>query len=144
MKKNLFLICSFAMASFSLISCNSDDEDFERSIVGKWNYNKTIVSTNGGTPVDNSYDEHENVCDKDYVEFVQGGVFRDVILFKNQQGVCTEDAAPNSTWSKDNSNLLIGTENYTITTLNGSELRYENITNVSGIPIKVVKVFTKN
>lgn len=144
MKKNFFLICSFAMASFSLISCNSDDEDFERSIVGKWNYNKTIVSANGGNPVDNSYDDHENGCDKDYVEFVQGGVFRDVILFKNQQGVCTEDVAPNSTWSKDNSNLLIGNENYTITTLNGSELRYENITNVSGIPVKVVKVFTKN
>mgnify|MGYP003397520371 CR=1 FL=1 len=144
MKKKLFLICAFAMAGLSMISCNSDDEDFERSIVGKWNYNKTIVSTNGGTPVDSPYNEHEEGCNKDYVEFVQGGVFRDVILFKNQQGVCTEDTAPNSTWTKDNSTLTIGNDVYTIVTLNGSELRYENTTDVSGVPVKVVKVYTKN
>jgi len=143
MKKNLFLICAFAMASLSIISCNNDDEDFERSVVGRWNYNKTIVIADGGSPVENVYDGHENGCSKDYVEFVLGGTYRDVLINKNQNNVCFEEENL-STWDKNNSTLTIGNENYQITILNGSELRYENTTDVSGVPVKVVKVFTKN
>ena len=131
------------MASISLISCNNDDQDFERSIVGKWNYNKTIVIANGGNPVDSPYNGHENGCSKDYVEFVQGGNFRDVLINKDQNSVCFEEENL-STWNKSNSTLTIGSDVYDITVLNGSELRYENTTYVSDVPVKVVKVFTKN
>jgi hypothetical protein len=143
MKKNLFLICAFAVASLSLTSCNSDNDTFERSIVGRWNYNKTIVTANGGTPVESPYDGHENGCSKDYVEFVQGGNFRDVLVNKDQNNICFEEQNL-STWNKNNSTLTIGSDVYIILTLNGSELRYENTTDVSGVPVKVVKVFTKN
>jgi len=143
MKKKLFLICAFAMASLSQTSCNSEDDVFERSIVGRWNYNETIVTANGGNPVDSPYTGHENGCSKDYVEFVQGGNFRDVLVNKDQNNNCFEDENL-STWEKSNSTLTIGSDIYDITVLNGSELRYENTTDVSGVPVKVVKVFTKN
>lgn len=143
MRKKLLMICAFAMTGLSLISCNSDDDVFEKSIVGRWNYNKTIVSTDGGTPVDNQYDGHENGCSKDYVEFVQGGIFKNVLINKDQNNNCVEDSSQ-STWAKNEATLTIGADSYSITTLNGSELRYENTTDVSGVPVKVVRVFTKN
>lgn len=143
MRKIKILMGVLAMASLSLASCSSSDDEFERTIVGKWNYNKTIVTAQGGTPVDQSYTGHENGCEKDHVEFVEGGVFRNVLLNKDQNNNCVEDATQ-SNWTKNGATLTIGADIYEVTKLNGSELRYENTVNLEGVPVKVVKVFTKN
>lgn len=143
MRKNNFLICMTIGTGLLLASCGSDDDGFERTIEGKWNYNKTIVTAQGGTPVDQSYTGHENGCEKDHVEFIDGGVFRNVLLNKDQNNNCVEDASQ-SNWSKNGATLTIGADIYQVTKLNGSELRYENTVNLEGVPVKVVKVFTKN
>lgn len=143
MKKTKIIMATLAMAALSLASCGSDDDGFERTIVGRWNYNKTIVTPSGGTPVDQPYVGHENGCEKDHVEFVEGGIFRNVLLNKDQNNNCVEDATQ-SNWTKSGATLTIGAETYEVTKLNGSELRYENTVNLEGVPVKVVKVFTKN
>lgn len=143
MRKSKILIGMLAMAALSLTSCGSDDDGFERTIVGKWNYNKTIVTAQGGTPVDQSYTGHENGCEKDHVEFIEGGIYRNVLMNKDQNNNCVEDASQ-STWTKNGATLTVGTDTYQVTKLNGSELRYENTVNLEGVPVKVVKVFTKN
>ena len=143
MRKNKILFCMTAVTGLLFASCNSDDGGFERTIVGKWNYNKTIVTTGNGTPTDQSYVGHENGCEKDHVEFKEGGIFRNVLMNKDQNNACVEDASQ-STWAKNGNTLTIGTDTYQVTKLNGSELRYENTVDVSGVPVKVVKVFTKN
>lgn len=143
MRKNKILICTATGIGLLFASCNSDNDSFERSIAGKWNYNKTIVTTGNGAPVDQSYVGHENGCEKDHVEFNEGNVFRNVLMNKDQNNACVEDASL-STWSKNGNTLTIGTDTFQVTKLNGSELRYENTVDVSGVPVKVVKVFTKN
>lgn len=148
MKKLKLMICAFAIAGLTLASCSSDDDsNVEATIVGKWNYNKTLLSTNGSAEQSTNYTSHEAGCDKDYQEFVMGGVFRDVVLFKNASSQCTEDAE-NSTWTKNNDVLTIGTgadaETFQVIKLTGSELRYKSTTTTGGQTFTVTQVFTKN
>lgn len=131
-------------AGFLFVSCSSNDDDSSpASIVGKWNYSKTITSVNGGSPSTQNYEGHEVGCDKDYQQFADGGIFRDVVLYKNASDVCTEDANV-STWVKTGNTLTIGTSTYTISGLTSSELRYESTTSTGGVSLKVIQVFTKS
>lgn len=75
MKKVSILFLS-ALA-LSLGSCGSDDNGnptgTDASIVGKWTYSKV---GSGNLLID--YPEHEEGCDKNYVELTADGVFNDV------------------------------------------------------------------
>src|SRR5690606_21855429 len=96
------------------------------TIIGKWTPTKTVVKTGTGT-LTQKYEDNQAGCDKDYVEFVDGGVFRKVIWFKNAENTCTEDAAAPQVWSKSDDELsIIGGDydgEYDVAKLSGSELR---------------------
>lgn len=145
MKKFKLFVCTFVLAGAALVSsCSSDDSsDTAPTIEGKWNYNRTLISTNGGNPSTVPYEDHTAGCDKNYQEFVAGGAFRDVVIYKNASQVCTEDALT-STWSKTDDVLTIDGDTYEITKLTRSELRYESTTTTGGATLKVTQVFTKN
>lgn len=145
MKKFKLFVCTFVLAGTALVSsCGSDDSSgTEPTIEGKWNYNKSLISTNGGDPTTSTYEDHTEGCDKNYQEFATGGTFRDVVIYKNASQVCTEDAIT-STWSKTDDELTIDGETYTVTKLTNSELRYESTTTTGGATLKVTQVFTKN
>lgn len=74
--KNLSILFLSALA-LSLGSCGNDDNGnpihTDGDIVGKWMYSKF---GEGNTLVD--YDDHEEGCDKDYIELTANGIFRDV------------------------------------------------------------------
>ncbi|HEU0137942.1 MAG TPA: lipocalin family protein, partial [Flavobacterium sp.] len=119
----LFLAVVIASA-FTMTSCSNDDDagiSTDGNIVGTWNYNRTITNLNG-QETSQEYTSHEPGCEKDFQEFVAGGVFRDVVIYKNASNVCTEDAE-SGTWTKSGNTLtLTGNEagTYQIIRLDGS------------------------
>ncbi len=143
-KTVLAFVC---ISALTLTSCSNDDDNFistDGDISGKWNYNRTITILNGQESSDTHV--HEPGCEKDYQEFAENDVFRDVVLFRNASNACTEDSET-GTWSKSGNTLMItgnraGT--YTITRLDGSELHYQITTNTSGVPLTVKRIFTRN
>ncbi len=154
MKKIRFAIASVAAAGLLFASCSDDDNNATANIEGKWTLTKTITISNGNQYVV-PYEGNQEGCDKDYSEFVDGGAYRFVVLFKNAQEVCTEDIVP-STWSKSGDQLTIVDTNsdsaidsppdagvYEITKLTGSELRLYSDATVAGVDIEVTKVYRR-
>jgi major membrane immunogen (membrane-anchored lipoprotein) len=146
MKKIKLAVVLLMTGTMSLTSCSSDDSKESASIVGKWTPVKTVVKTGTGT-LNQKYEDNQPGCDKDYVEFVDGGVFRKVIWFKNAENVCTEDAAEPQVWSKDDKELTImgGAYNgtYDISKLSGSELRIVSTQSIGGTSATTTVYFSK-
>ncbi|RZK11746.1 MAG: hypothetical protein EOO46_05680 [Flavobacterium sp.] len=73
-KVNILFLSALAL---SLGSCSSDDNGNDTgtsaSIVGKWTYSKVGIGDNLI-----NYPDHEEGCDKDYVELTADGVIIDV------------------------------------------------------------------
>ncbi|MBF6608348.1 MAG: lipocalin family protein [Flavobacterium sp.] len=152
-KTVLAFVC---VSALTLTSCSSDDDSgisTDADISGKWNYNRTVTNLNGQESNQN-YNTHEAGCDKDYVQFADGNVFRDVVLYRNPANVCTEDAIV-GTWAKSGNTLTITTpspepgqgnvtENFQIIRLDGSELHYVSTTSTGGSTLTVTQVFTRN
>ena len=137
MKKIKSVMFAFVLAGLTLVSCSSDDSGPAPTIEGKWNQVKTVVKiTNGGTSTI-KYDEDVTGCDKNYLEFVAGGTFKDVVYFK-QGGDCQMNAADNGTWAKTNEKLIIAngghlSGSYDIQRLTNGELQIGTTVDVGGI-----------
>lgn len=146
MKKIKVALVLLVTGALSLTSCSSDDSGSSASIEGKWNPEKTVIKSSGNT-ITQKYDENEAGCDKDYIEFVSGGVLRNVIWFKNAENVCTENAAAPQVWSKTDNELSIsGGEfdgTYDIAKLSGSELRLVSQESFGGVAATVTVYFKK-
>lgn len=93
--KLLFL----GLAVFAISSCSSDDDNStsidSSKLTKKWYYVSEVV---GGQTF--PYDDHEE-CGKDYIEFVAGGVFREVDVFE-----CEEDMFL-SNWSLSGNKITV-------------------------------------
>lgn len=147
MKKFRLALASAVAAVFLLGSCSNNDDEPAGTLEGRWTPIKTITVVNGGSETEQAYSGNEAACDKDYREFLTGGLYRFVILYQNVQNVCTEDVET-STWSKSGNTLTItqgvdesGT--YEITKLTNSELRYKSVATTGGVQIEVTQVFSR-
>lgn len=73
-KVSILLVCAFAL---TIGSCGSDDNGSptgtDASIVGRWTFSKV---GSGNLLID--YPDHEEGCDKDYVELTADGLYNDV------------------------------------------------------------------
>ncbi|AWA30809.1 hypothetical protein HYN48_12365 [Flavobacterium magnum] len=145
MKKIKFLAMA-AIASLAF-SCSSDsDSGPAPTIIAKWNLTKTVSVVSGTTDTD-PYTDNEPGCDKDYIEFVTGGVLKNIIFFKNAENVCTEDAGDQGTWTQAGDALnvtggaLAGT--YEVTKLTNSELQIRATSTVGGTTVTVTRYFNK-
>jgi len=149
MKKIKVLLAAVILTGLTLTSCSSDDDSggTSASIVGKWTPVKTIFKINGQS-LTTPYEDNEAGCDKDYLEFVEGGAVNDVIYYKNAQNVCTQDVGDPATWVKNNNSLTVnGTFDYdgtyTIEKLTGSELRVSTSESSGGVTSTAITYFTK-
>ena len=146
------LICVSAM---TLTSCSNDDNGpaVSAELSGKWNYARTITLLNNQTS-NSDYSSHTAGCDKNYQEFASGGVFRDVVVFKNPSNVCTENAVIGS-YIRNGNNLTIikpdpnntsstVTEQFEIIRLDNNELHYKSTSTTGGVQLVVTRVFTRN
>ncbi|NDI98235.1 hypothetical protein GWA97_04025 [Flavobacterium sp. LaA7.5] len=140
--KKVFLFAAIAFAGLTITSCSSDDDGGGASIEGKWYYSEEGLSS-GGQEVLQDYTDHEAGCEKDYIEFVEGGVFRDVDFFN---GECEFDTET-STWTRNGNTLTIGTgtdaESGTIATLSGSTLKITVSETLEGQTFNYVSVYTR-
>lgn len=106
MKKIKALMFAFVLAGMTVVSCSSDDSSGPApTIEGKWNQLKTVVKISGNSITQN-YEDNVNGCDKNYVEFAAGGVFNDVVYFK-QGGDCQANAATPGAWTKSDKTVTI-------------------------------------
>jgi len=72
-------------------------------IEGKWNFNKSTVSSSGFTlPYTTDYFKNEDGCSKDYIELLNGGVAK----YGNYPANCVLEQR-NGTWSLSGTNLII-------------------------------------
>ena len=105
MKKlsTLFVFVLVAVTVFT--SCTKDisgsvDVNF---IEGKWNFNKSTVSSNGFTiPYTTDYFKNEDGCSKDYIELLAGGI----VKYGNYPAGCALEKR-DGTWSLSGTNLII-------------------------------------
>lgn len=144
MKQIKVLLAAVIITAFSA-SCSSDDNGDSTSgnIMAKWTPTKTVTSLNGNNQDPANYSGNEAGCDKDYTEFLTGGVVKDVVFYHNAAEACTEDADASSTWSKNGNTLVIDGDSYEITKLTGSELRYKSTVQTGGATLTVTEYFTK-
>jgi hypothetical protein len=148
MKKIKILLAAVAIAGLGLNSCSSSDDgsDTQASIVGKWTPIKTVTKFNGASSTQ-TYDDNEIGCDKDYVQFVDGSVFNNVVFNKNTDNDCIETAADPEVWAKTDDTLTItGGEfdgTYEVIKLTNSELRISDQESIAGNDVTVTVYFQK-
>lgn len=145
MKKFKFL--AMAIIASATFGCSSDsDSGPAPTIVAKWNLTKTVSTIAGATNTD-TYNENEAGCDKDYVEFVSGGNFRNIVFNKDPQGNCIELGDDTASWTQASTALNITggefADTYEITKLSNSELRIKATTDVGGAEATVTYYFKK-
>ncbi|KAF2519410.1 hypothetical protein E0W68_03415 [Flavobacterium salilacus subsp. salilacus] len=140
--KKVFLLAAIAFAGLTITSCSSDDDGGSASIEGKWYYSEEGFSAVGQEDL-SDYDDHEAGCEKDYIEFVEGGVFRDVDFFNSDCEFDTET----STWTRNGNTLTIGTGTDAVTeniaTLSGSTLKITVSETFEGQTFNYVTVYTR-
>lgn len=141
MKKLLILFLSVATSGLLLTSCSDDDES--ASINGKWEFYQTGFSFGGQEELE--FYEHSEGCNKDYLEFLGGGVLNDVSYFNN--GESCEEFSDQGSWSKNGNTLTVtyDGETYvaTIVTLDSTTLKISISDDTGGIPITVIAVLKR-
>ena len=145
MKNVKLLLAGVLIAGLSFTSCSKDDDNSsstDGNIVGKWTPTKTVTSVSN-QEVEAEYTSNEPGCEKDFTEFVEGGVLKDVIYYKNSSEVCTQDADATSTWSKTGTSLTIDGDTYEVTRLTGSELRFKSTVTTPGQTLTVTEYYNK-
>lgn len=135
--KNLSILF-LSVLTLSLGACSNDDNrnpvHTDGDIVGKWTYSKVGM---GNTLID--YPDHEDGCNKDYVELTANGIFRDVDYdsFSTPCQVFTDEG----TYLKDGNTLTV--------TYDGDDIDVVNILILSQTELKIqnsdgeVVVFTR-
>jgi len=103
-KLSILFVLVFTLGTV-FTSCTKDisgpvDVNF---IEGKWNFNKSSVSSNGFTlPYTTDYFKNEDGCNKDYIELLTGGIAK----YGNYPPGCVLEQRV-GTWSLSGTNLII-------------------------------------
>ena len=136
------LLFGLSIAALTFVSCSDDDGGSSAPLEGKWYYSEEGVSANG-QEVLQDYVDHQEGCEKDYIEFVEGGVFKDVDFYNTDCDTYMDE----TTWSRSGNTLTIGTgedaETGTIATLNGSTLKLTVTETFEGQTFNYVEVYTR-
>lgn len=141
--KKLFLLGIVAFAGVIITSCNSDDDSPKSATLeGKWYYSEDGFKVNGQESL-MDYDDHEVGCEKDYIEFLNNGNYRDVDYINTD----CDTSIDNGMWSRNNNSLTIGTGadaiNATIINLSENVLKVSVSDTENGTTIEYITLFTK-
>ena len=155
MKAFKILIATVVLSALTLTSCSKDDDPVQvpTSIVGKWNFDKTVTQTNVGVSIGpeiiSNYTDDEAGCSRDFIEFKADQSVRKAIFFKNAQGNC-EESANNGTYTKGGDILTINLpqdQEYNgtlkITKLTSSNMSLDRTTNIGSSTLIVTQLLTK-
>lgn len=142
MKKLVILFLCVLTSGLLLTSCSDDDGD-STSINGKWEIYQTGFAFGGQEELE--LYEHADGCNKDYSEFLSGGVLNDVTHFNNGEGC--EEFSDQGSWSKNGNTLNVDYEGEsfvaTIVTLNSTTLKISISEDMGGVPVTAIAVFKR-
>lgn len=154
--KNARLLLSALFASALLFSCSDDDDNGGSSTGGnieaRWNPSRTIIELNGEEVENETYDENQAGCEKDYVEFANPNVLNFVAYVQGGTGSCEASPGDSGTWTKNDDTLIVSdfsingvpySGTYEITRLTNSELRIQSETTSGGATLTNKIYFTK-
>jgi len=141
MRKTIVFFVSIVLLGINFTSCSSND-DAPASVVGKWNYSKTLTSINGVASPEEDY-ENEPGCSKDYFELKSGGAF-DAGDYSGSS--CTLDKSV-GTWTQNGSTITIVTDKDTfsgeVVSVSSTVLKIKTTETSNGFTVAVVITFTK-
>ncbi|MGV8994359.1 MAG: lipocalin family protein [Flavobacterium sp.] len=155
MKAFRILIATVVLSALTLTSCSKDDNNVQvpTSILGKWNFAKTVTQTNVGASIGPEiiidYTGDEANCNRDYLEFNSDQSARKVIYYKNAQSVCTEDAnLGNYTKSGETVTINLAQDEeyngtFKITKLTSTNMSLERTQNIGSSTLIVTQLLTK-
>lgn len=142
--KKLFLLSAIALG-LTFTSCNKDDDGGNNSapLEGKWYYSEEGIGANGQVVLQD-YDDHEVGCEKDYIEFLEGGVFKDVDYYNTD----CESYTDTTVWERSENTVTVGTGEFSqtakITLLNSNVLKLTVTENMGGQSASYITVYTRN
>lgn len=123
--KNLSILFLTVLA-LCMGSCGSDDNGSpvhtDGDIVGKWTYSKVGM---GNNLID--YPDHQEGCDKDYVELTSDGVFRD--FYYDSSDLPCEEFVDIGNYLKEGNTLMV--------TYDGEEVDTSNILLLTNTELKI-------
>ena len=155
MKGFKILIATVVLSAFTLTSCSNDDDNVQvpTSIVGKWNYSKTVTQTNVGESIGPEiiidYTGDEAGCNRDYIMFNADMSVKRSVYFKNAQGNCDENGN-NGVYTKSGNIVIISlpedeefSGTFKITKLTSSNMSLERTTTIGSSTLIVTQLLTK-
>ncbi len=119
MKKSILLFSLFII--LSLISCSNDDDTpsfSEEDLIGRWYF----LENENSEGMVNAYGLHQEMCEKDYVEFFANGT-SEIINFVNNMCDFNEDE---NTWILEGNQLSFFENDYTIIVLTDTDLEIKS------------------
>ena len=147
MKNIIAKLLVFASLTIFLLSCSKDQDPAPVTplIVGKWTQIKSVVTIPGSPTMTEPYTGNEPGCNKDFVEFVSGGVLNNIEYSKvNNLCVPTTDVA---IWAQTGNNLKItaGSDvtNYNIEALTATDLVLKGTESNGSITATFVLYFSR-
>jgi len=148
MKKIKIVLAAVICSVFALTSCsNDDDSGVGASIVGKWNPQQTVTSVGTANQPAEPYVNNQVSCGKDYIEFADPSILKNVVWNKDADGVCSETPGTVGAWAKTGDVVTVtggsfaGT--YKVTRLTGSELRLAETGTIGGVAVTTTIYFAK-
>ena len=155
MKSFKILIATVVLSALTLTSCSKDDNNVQvpTSIVGKWNYDRTVTQTNIGTDIGPElityYMDDVEGCNRDFIEFKADQAVKKSVFFKNSQGNC-EESSSNGTFIKTGDMVTIvlpQDQEYNgtlkITKLTSTNMSLERTQNIGSSTLIVTQLLTK-
>ena len=115
MKKSIILFLLAITSGIVFTSCTKDDSGpvDMNFIEGKWNFNKSTATSSGFTiPYSTDYFKNEDGCNKDYIQFIAGGVAK----YGNYTTGCAFEEK-SGTWVQSGNTIIISV---TGTSFNGT------------------------
>lgn len=124
MKRISILFVSVMTLGLTLTSCTGNDDDSVGSIEGKWNFSKIEYTIDGVASPEEDYDDNESGCNKDYLEFLEGGTYTEGDYYGSE----CEFYSESGTWSQSGSQVS--------TSIDGESISFK-VLSVSETTLKV-------
>ena len=146
MKKFIPRLLAILFLTISIGSCEKDAPPAPApSIVGKWTPIKTDIKNSSGVTISQPYTENVVGCDKNYTEFVNGGLIKDV-EYSKINNVCTPDI-DTLLWELTGNNLKFTdgqyVNNFTVETLTQTDLVVKIIETTGGVTTTITLYFSR-
>ena len=147
MKAIKVLLAALVISGFAASCSSSDDGDSTGGdLTARWNETKTVQKISGET-YNYPYTGNNPSCDKDYIEFTDGGSFNRAIFNQDIHNVCIESADNVYEWQKTDNTLAISGGDYggtyEIKKLTDSQLTIQKEETTGSVTTTFIIYFTK-